>query len=70
MMSPDIQTSGTQPRIAETKDHLRAELNSSYESMIKQKIEIIKNEIVAYPSVKNEQVYSIGLGFALAILNQ
>ena len=65
MMSPEIQTSGTQ-----TKNYLQAELNSSYESMIKQKMEIISNEIVAYPSVKDEKVYSIGLGFALAVLNQ
>jgi hypothetical protein len=59
MMSPEIQT----------KNYLQKELSSSYENMIKQKMEIIRNEIVTCPFIKDEKIYSVGLGFALTEKN-
>jgi hypothetical protein len=57
MMSPEIQNAAKEVNLA-------AELSSSYDKMIKVKVEMIKNQIVIYPHA-GEKVYSIGMGFAI-----
>ena len=56
MLSPEISK--------QTKTNLEPELSSSFDKMIRSKIEIIKGGIVIHPSA-DEKIYSIGLGFAV-----